>query len=132
MKDSLSDMLTRIRNGQQAKLMEIPLFWPTSRFCLRVLKSLQKEGYIRGIKKGISNEKSVIFVLLKYTENQHPIISKIIRISKPGKRIYSASKNFWKINNGKGIFFISTSYGLVTDREARRLNVGGEIVFYIE
>ena len=132
MKDSLSDMLTRIRNGQQAKLLEIPLFCPTSQFCFRILKSLQKEGFIRGIKKGFVNEKVVVFVLLKYTENQHPTISKIIRISKPGKRLYCTSKNFWKINNGKGVFFVSTSFGLITDQEARRLNLGGEIIFYIE
>jgi small subunit ribosomal protein S8 len=132
MKDNISDMLTRIRNGQKAHLLEIPLFWPTPKVNLQILKILEQEGYIRGFKKEIFNEKLCIFVLLKYTEFQQPVIKKIERISKPGKRIFCKTKNFWKLNNGSGVLVISSPIGLITDSTARKLNLGGEILFYIE
>jgi small subunit ribosomal protein S8 len=132
MKDNISDMLTRIRNGQKAHLLEIPLFWPTPRINIQILKILEQEGYIRGFKKEIFNEKLCIFVLLKYTDFQQPVIKKIERISKPGKRTFCKTKNFWKLNNGGGILVISSPLGLITDSTARKLNLGGEILFYIE
>lgn len=125
-------MITRIRNGQKAGLLEIALFWPQPKVCFKVLALLQKEGYIRGLKKVILKNKECYFVLLKYTEFQVPVIKKIERISKPGKRIYCASKNLWKVQNGKGCFIISSPKGLITDIQARFLNVGGEILCYIE
>lgn len=133
MKDNISDMLTRIRNGQKAFLDEIPLFWPTPKFCLQILTVLQQKGFIRGIRKKphILNQ-TQIFVLLKYTSNQNPVISKIDRISCPGKRIFCKSVNLWKINNGRGTFIISSPQGLITENEARLLNVGGEVILYIE
>jgi len=132
MKDNISDMLTRIRNGQKANLLEIKLFWPTPKFCLVILNLLQREGFIRGIKFGIFNKKYCVVVLLKYSELQKPLISKIERISKPGKRIFCSGKVFWNLNTGKGVFLIATSKGLLTDTEARAANVGGEIICYIE
>lgn len=132
MKDNISDMLTRIRNGQQTKLKEVSLFWPTPKVCLEILKLLEKEGYIYGYKYKIIEDKEVVVVLLKYNQNEKAIISKIERISKPGKRIFSKVTNFWKVNNGKGTFIISTSRGLITDRDARFLNIGGEIICYVE
>jgi small subunit ribosomal protein S8 len=132
MKDYISDMLTRIRNGQKANLNEILLFWPTPNFCIKLLTIFQKEGFIRGFKKITINEKIYILVLLKYTELQNPIIRKIERISKPGKRVYISSKNLWKLNNGKGVLILSTPKGLVTDTQSRISNLGGELICYIE
>jgi len=132
MRDNLSDMITRIRNGQHSKLNEISLFWPTPKFCLKVLDLLKKQGYIRGYKYVIENNKALIKVLLKYTPLQVPVIKQIKRVSTPGKRIYVKSKSFWKINNGLGTYVISTSKGLYTDSENRVLNLGGEVLFYIE
>jgi small subunit ribosomal protein S8 len=132
MKDYISDMLTRIRNGQKANLNEILLFWPTPKFCIKLLTIFQNEGFIRGFKKIIINEKTYILVLLKYTELQNPIIRKIERISKPGKRVYISSKNLWKLNNGKGVLILSTPKGLMTDSQSRFINLGGELICYIE
>jgi small subunit ribosomal protein S8 len=132
MKDNISDMITRIRNGQKAKLFSISLFWPTPKICFRILELLQQEGYIRGHNKVIVNNKECGSVLLKYTEFQEPIIKKIERVSTPGKRIYIKSKSFWKLNNGKGIYIISTPSGLYTDSENRFLNLGGEVLLYVE
>lgn len=132
MRDNISDMLTRIRNGQKAGLLSIPLFWPTPNFCIKILDLLQQEGFIRGYKKIYVHQKACFFVLLKYTDEQNPTIKKIERISKPGKRVYSSSKNFWKLNNGNGILIISSSKGLITDDKARQYNLGGEILLYIE
>jgi small subunit ribosomal protein S8 len=132
MKDNLSDMLTRIRNGQRARLLEIPLFWPTPLLCIKVLNILEKEGVIRGFKKVLVENKEIIFVLLKYTEFQNPIITRISRVSTPGKRIFSKSKTFWKINGGKGFFVISSPIGIITDKTARFSKIGGEILCYVE
>ena len=132
MKDNLSDMLTRIRNGQRANLLEIPLYWPTPKVCIKVLNILEKEGVIRGFKKILVKNKEYIFILLKYNEFQNPIIKKIERISKPGKRVYAKSKLFWKINGGKGFFIISSPIGLITEKTARFSNIGGEVLCYVE
>ena len=132
MKDNISDMITRIRNGQKSKLFEVLLFWPTPKVCFKVLDLLKQEGYIRGYKKIEFNNKIHIKVLLKYTEFQEPLIKKIERVSSPGKRIYVKSKSFWKVNNGRGVFIISTPSGLQSDSSSRFLNLGGEVIFYIE
>jgi len=94
MKDNISDMLTRIRNGQKASLLEVLLFWPTPSICLKILTVLQREGFIRGFKKVFVGDKQYICVLLKYNTFQTPLITKIERISKPGKRIYCKVNNF--------------------------------------
>ncbi len=132
MKDNLSDMITRISNGQKAKLLEISLFWPTPNYCINLLKVMQKEGFIRGFKKIVINDKKLILVLLKYTSLQTPLIRRIERVSKPGQRIFSRTQTLWKINNGQGIMIISTSKGFLTDTEARNLSLGGEVICYIE
>lgn len=132
MKDNISDLLTRIRNGQKSFLIEVPLFWPTPKICINILKILQKEGFIRGFRKDFINEKKCIIVLLKYTEFQNPLIKKIVRISKPGKRLFVKAKTIWKVNHGKGIFILSSTKGLITDWEARAVGLGGEILCYIE
>lgn len=132
MKDNISDMLTRIRNGQKANLLEIQLFWPTPKVCEQILILLQREGFIRGFQKSMVQDKKCYIVFLKYTVFQKPVIQKISRISTPGKRMFSKVKHFWKVHSGLGIFIISSSKGLITDNEARFSNIGGEILFYIE
>ena len=133
MKDNISDMLTRIRNGQKARLLGVVLFWPTPNFCIKILDLLKKEGFIRGYKKIITKtKKESVCVLLKYTHLNEPIIKKIERVSTPGKRIYVKSKSFWKLNTGRGVYIVTTSKGLFTDTENRFLNQGGEVLFYIE
>ena len=132
MRDNISDLLTRIRNGQRAKLYEIVLFWPTPKVCLNILDLLKNEGFIRGYKKTLHNNKQTITVLLKYTYLNEPLIKKIERVSTPGKRIFVKSKSFWKINTGQGVYIISTPMGIQTDSTNRFLNLGGEVLFYIE
>ena len=132
MRDNISDMITRIRNGQKAHLFEITLFWPTPQICIKILNILKAEGFIRGYKQITENGKTVVLVLLKYTEFNTPLIKKIERVSTPGKRIYVKSKSFWKLNTGKGVYIISTPIGIHTDTTNRFLNLGGEVLFYIE
>jgi small subunit ribosomal protein S8 len=93
MRDNISDMLARIKNGQQAKLFEINLFSPVPKVCLQILNLLYKEGYIRGFKKVYINKKLHIKVLLKYDLEGNPVIKKISRVSKPGRRIYTSIKS---------------------------------------
>lgn len=131
MKDNLSDMLTRIRNGQKSNLSEIELFWPTPKICLNVLNILYKEGYIRGFKKISKNNKLIIKVLLKYDIQGIPAMKTIERISKPSQKVYSSINSLWKVKTGLGIYILSTPKGILTDSDARFLNVGGEILCYI-
>lgn len=131
MRDNISDMLTRIRNGQKAKLNKISLYSPTPKICLNILKILYKKGYLRGLKKVYINKKLTIDVLLKYDIEGNPLIKKIERVSTPGRRVYVSIKSLWKVKLGAGIFVLSTPKGLLTDNEARFLNVGGEVLFYI-
>jgi small subunit ribosomal protein S8 len=132
MKDNISDMITRIRNGQKAHLFEVDLFWPTPKVCIKILDILKTEGFIRGYTNKIINNKKVISVMLKYSEINEPSIKKIERISTSGKRIFVKSKSFWKINTGQGVYIISTPMGIQTDSTNRFLNLGGEVLFYIE
>lgn len=131
MKDNISDMITRIRNGQKSKLYEIDLYYPTPLICLNILNVLYKEGYIRGLKKTYKNNNLHLKVLLKYDIQGSPVIKNIERISKPSRKVYTSIKSLWKINSGAGIFLLSTPKGVLTDFEARKFNVGGEILFYI-
>ena len=131
MRDNISDMLARIKNGQQAKLFEINLFSPVPKVCLQILNLLYKEGYIRGFKKVYINKKLHIKVLLKYDLEGNPVIKKISRVSKRGRRIYTSIKSVWKIISGLGTFILSTPKGILTDNDARILNAGGEIICYI-
>ncbi|MFV9876161.1 MAG: 30S ribosomal protein S8 [Rickettsiales endosymbiont of Dermacentor nuttalli] len=123
--DSLGDMITRIRNGQRARLSVVRM--PTSKQNIMVLEVLKKEGYIRdysvnNIRKGVSE----IQIELKYTNK--PAIKEIKRVSKPGRRFYSSVKELKKFYNGLGVVILSTSKGVMSDYEARLSKVGGEIL----
>lgn len=124
--DPLGDLLTRIRNGQAARLSEIRS--PASKLRANVLEVLKREGYIRGytVSKN-DNGASDLTVELKYSEGQ-PVIREITRISKPGRRVYTQIKEVPRVFNGLGISILSTPKGVLSDKEARTENVGGEVL----
>ena len=123
--DPLGDMLTRIRNGLQAKKDSVTT--PSSKLRVRVLDVLQREGYIRGYTSEEVAGHAGIRIELKYFEGQ-PAIRHVARISKPGRRVYSGSKELPRVRNGLGITIVSTPRGVLSDSEAREHNVGGEVL----
>ena len=123
--DPLGDMLTRIRNGQRAKMDSV--LTPASTLRVRVLDVLKREGYIRGYHDEVLGAHPGIRIELKYFEGQ-PAIKHVARISKPGRRVYSGSKELPRVRNGLGITIVSTPKGVLSDAEARDQNVGGEVL----
>ncbi len=123
--DPLGDMLTRIRNGQRAK--KDAILSPASKLRARVLEVLQREGYIRGYSEDASGLHPQLRIELKYFEGE-PAIKHVARVSKPGRRVYSGSKELPVIRNGLGITIVSTPKGVLSDSEARAQNVGGEVL----
>ena len=124
--DPIGDMFTRIRNGQMRNLNSIEI--PSSNFRKNILEILKTEGYIIDyfIEKTVNNKTS-LKITLKYYEGD-PVIKEIKRISKPGRRVYSRANSIPKIQNGLGMAIISTSQGVMSDIEARKNNIGGEII----
>ncbi|MBN9543450.1 MAG: 30S ribosomal protein S8 [Alphaproteobacteria bacterium] len=122
--DPIADMLTRIRNGQHAKLAYIEL--SSSKMKLAILEVLKSEGYIADYEVEES-DKPTVAVQLKYVNNK-PVISEIKRESKPGRRVYTKIKDLQKFYNGLGIRIISTPQGVMSDHQARRMNLGGELI----
>ena len=128
MKDPISDLLTRIRNAQMSNKAFIKL--SSSIMKIAILKVLKDEGYIENFKKyEILKNKIELEVILKYYNNK-PVISKITRVSKPGLRIYKKIINLPKVLGGLGIAVISTSYGVISDKKAKKLGQGGEILCF--
>ncbi|MCJ8190548.1 30S ribosomal protein S8 [Sphingomicrobium aestuariivivum] len=125
MTDPLGDMLTRIRNGQQARKDSI--LSPASKLRARVLDVLQREGFIRGYSEEELAGKAGLRIELKYFEGQ-PAIKHLARVSKPGRRVYSGSQELPRVRNGLGITIVSTPRGVLSDAEARENNVGGEVL----
>ena len=123
--DPLGDMLTRIRNGQRARKDSV--LTPGSKLRARVLDVLQREGYIRGYTEEQMGPAAGIRIELKYFEGQ-PAIKHVARVSKPGRRVYSASTELPRVMNGLGITIVSTPRGVLSDAEARDQNVGGEVL----
>jgi small subunit ribosomal protein S8 len=124
MSDNIADMLTRIRNGQKSKLLNVAL--PMSNLKCAVLDVLKSEGFIVGYTKDI--EKRAINISLKYSRVGEPAISEVHKVSKPGKRIYSSIKDLPGYFNNMGIHILSTSHGVMSDRQAKKENVGGEVI----
>ena len=124
--DPIGDMLTRIRNGQLRKLHNVEM--PSSNFRLKILEVLKNEGFILSyhIEKKDNNKISLV-VDLKYYEGT-PVIKEIKRVSKPGRRVFSRADSIPRIQNGLGLAIISTNKGVMSDIEARKNNVGGEII----
>ena len=125
MTDPLGDMLTRIRNGQQARKDSI--LTPASKLRTRVLDVLQREGYIRGYSEEQLAGQKGLRIELKYFEGQ-PAIQHVARVSRPGRRVYSGSRELPRIRNGLGMTIVSTPRGVLSDAEARDQNVGGEVL----
>ncbi len=131
MTDPIADMLTRIRNANTMKHETVDV--PSSKVKKEILNVMKNEGYIGGYTeiKEERNPQEILRVSLKYLKNNERVIKGLKRISKPGLRVYAKSEELPKVLNGLGIAIISTSSGIMTDREARKQQVGGEIVAYI-
>lgn len=125
MNDPISDMLTRIRNGQRARKDSVVS--PASKLRARVLEVLQREGFIRGFSEEELGKHKGLRIELKYFEGQ-PAIQHLQRVSTPGRRVYSGSKDLPRVRNGLGITIVSTPRGVLSDAEAREQNVGGEVL----
>ncbi|MBI4363742.1 MAG: 30S ribosomal protein S8 [Candidatus Doudnabacteria bacterium] len=129
MTDTISDMLTRIRNAQAVKKTEVLM--PYSNFKHNLGKLLLEEGWIKSIDVKQEKNRKFLLVGLKYTPNGGPAISGIKRVSKPGQRIYSKNNQIPRVLGGFGTTIISTSRGLMTDKKARTNKVGGEVICQI-
>ena len=127
--DPIADMLTRIRNASQAGFKTVDI--PASNMKKDIAEILFNEGYIRAYEEIQNENQGTIRVSLKYTEKGKKVISGLKRISKPGLRIYASKEELPKVLNGLGIALISTSKGIMTDKKARELGVGGEVLAYI-
>lgn len=127
--DVVADMLTRIRNANTAKHETVKI--PASNLKKAIAKILLDEGYIKAYEVTDDNKQGVITITLKYGENKQRIIQGLRRVSKPGLRIYASSQELPKVKNGLGVAIISTSKGIMTDKEARKQNVGGEVLAFV-
>ena len=127
--DTIADMLTRIRNANSAKHPTVDV--PASNMTKQIAQILVDEGYIKSFRVIDDDKQGVIRITLKYTENKSQVITGLRRVSKPGLRIYSNSKDMPKVMKGLGIAIVSTSKGIMTDREARKNNVGGEVLAFV-
>ena len=127
--DSIADLLTRIRNANSAKHDTVEV--PASNMKKAICQILQDEGYIKNFTTIEDGKQGMIKITLKYGEGKTPVISGLRRVSKPGLRIYSNVEDMPKVMKGLGIAIISTSKGVMTDRQARKENVGGEVLAFI-
>ena len=125
MQDPIADLLTRIRNAQLAKHLNVQV--PASSLKLKVLKVLKEEGFIEKFERIVDNKKPVIDITLSYFEKK-PVILELTRISKPGLRNYVSCAELPKVRGGLGIAVVSTSKGIMTDRAARKAGIGGEVL----
>ena len=123
--DPIGDMIARIKNAQSRSHKKVNL--PSSNFKIKIADILKNEGFIKDFKVDSENNKSILTLELKYHSGS-PVISAFERVSKPGRRIFSSAEGLPKINNGLGIAIISTPKGVMTDMDARKQKVGGEII----
>jgi len=126
MTDPIADLLTRIRNGMTARLERVDV--PSSKLKVNIVRILRDEGYIKNYKVIKDNKQGVLRIFLKYTDNNLPAIKGIQRVSKPGCRVYVGSDEIPPVLSGLGLGILSTSKGVMSDREARRQKIGGEIL----
>lgn len=127
--DSIADMLTRIRNASSAKHDSVKI--PASNMKKAIAQILVDEGYIKGFKVEDDGKQGMIEIALKYGQNKTAAITGLRRVSKPGLRIYSGCEDMPKIMKGLGIAIVSTSKGVMTDKDARKANVGGEVLAFV-
>ncbi|MCI5537298.1 MAG: 30S ribosomal protein S8 [Oscillospiraceae bacterium] len=127
--DAIADMLTRIRNAYMAKHESVSV--PASNMKKAIAQILVDEGYIKGFKVIEDGKQGVIEIALKYGSDKTPAVKGLRRVSKPGLRIYSNCEDLPRVFNGLGIAILSTSKGIMTDKDARKANVGGEVLAFI-
>ncbi|MFC1505274.1 30S ribosomal protein S8 [Thermodesulfobacteriota bacterium] len=126
MSDPTADMLTRIRNAQKAKFNRVDI--PGSKLKAELARVLKEEGYIRNYKFIKDKKQGVLRLYLKYSDDQTPVILRLERVSKPSRRVYVRSKDVKPVYSGMGVAILSTSRGIMTDKQARKENVGGEVL----
>lgn len=129
MTDPVADMLTRIRNANTAGHANVEI--PASKMKKNIADILVKEGYIKGYELVEDDKQGIIKVQMKYGADKQKVISGIKKISKPGLKVYAKSSDVPKVLGGLGVAIISTSNGLITDKEARSMGVGGEVICYV-
>jgi small subunit ribosomal protein S8 len=127
--DSIADLLTRMRNANQMRYNEVVV--PSSNLKLEIVKILKAEGYITDYKVEKGQVQDNIVITLKYGKNKERVISGLKRISKPGLRVYAKAEEIPTVLNGLGISIVSTSKGIMTGKEARKENLGGEVLAYV-
>ena len=128
--DTISDMLTRIRNANMVKHQIVQI--PSTKMSLAITEILKEEGYIEDFEQYSENNKNYLLISLKYMgKSRQPVICKLKRVSKPGLRVYSSSKELPKVLNNLGIAIVSTSKGVMTNLKAKELGIGGEVLCYI-
>ncbi len=124
--DPIADMLTRIRNGVQVYKESVDV--PASKFKQQIASILVKEGFLKGMEQVEVEGKPFLRLTLKYGPRREQVIQHIRRVSRPGRRVYVSAENLPKVRRGLGLAIVSTSKGLLPDREARKLGVGGEVI----
>ncbi len=129
MTDPIADMLTRIRNANTVRHEKLEL--PASKMKKEVAEILKREGFVRDVEYIEDNKQGIIRIFLKYGSNNERVISGLKRISKPGLRVYAKSTEVPRVLGGLGIAIVSTSNGILTDKEARQQQIGGEILAYV-
>ena len=129
MTDPIADLLTRIRNANMAHRDVVEI--PASKIKMSIVEILKSEGFVRDVEYIEDNKQGVIRVFLKYGEDRNRVITGIKRISKPGLRKYAKADSLPKVLNGLGVAILSTSVGVITDKEARAKQIGGEVLAYV-
>ncbi|NLD26597.1 MAG: 30S ribosomal protein S8 [Acholeplasmataceae bacterium] len=129
MTDPIADMLTRIRNANHRKHEYVEI--PASKIKLEILNVIKREGYIYDVELIPNDKQGILKVTLKYTDKKERVIQGLKRISKPGLRLYAKASEMPKVLNGLGIAIVSTSNGIMTDKEARQQNIGGEVLAFV-
>ena len=129
MSDQVADMLTRIRNANMVRHEKLEV--PASNMKREIAEILKREGFVRDVEFVKDNKQGIIRIFLKYGQNEERVITGLKRISKPGLRVYAKTNEVPKVLNGLGIALVSTSHGILTDKEARAKQVGGEVVAYV-
>lgn len=129
MTDPIADLLTRIRNALIARHDRVDV--PASKIKVAIVRILKDEGFIKNFKVSKDNKQGMIRVFLKYSDRNSPVINGLERISKPGRRVYQKATDIVPVLSGLGVAIVSSSSGVMTDKEARRQNIGGEMICQI-
>jgi small subunit ribosomal protein S8 len=124
--DPIADMLTRVRNAGKAKFNSVDI--PGSKMKIELARLMKEQGYIRNYKFIKDGKQGILRVYLKYADDQSHVIQELTRVSKPSRRVYVGASDVKPVHNGLGVAAISTSKGIITDKQARKENVGGEVI----